>query len=120
MGPTHRVIVAVSACVICFAVGVSVGFSEAGGDLRAAFFGQNHAPCPRPGDILTDKVLTQGCLDSGSGSVEFLPTWTCTDGRKLLSDERMFGFSGERIKASDDTSADPAYAKAYRDCIPGN
>ena len=120
MGRTHKVIVAVSACVICFGVGVFVGFSEAGGDLRAEFFGQDHARCPRPGEILTDRVLTEGCIDSGSDSVEFLPTWTCRDGRKLLSDERMFGFSGERIRASDDTSADPAYAKAYRECVPSS
>jgi hypothetical protein len=118
MGRTPKVIVAVSACVICFGIGVFVGYSEAGGDLRAEFFGHDHAPCPRPGDILTDKVLTEGCVDGGSNSVQFLPTWTCTDGRKLLSDDRMFGFSGKRIIASDDTSADPAYAKAYRECVP--
>jgi hypothetical protein len=118
MGRTNKVIVAVSACVICFGGGVFFGYIEAGGDLRAEFLGHDPAPCPGPGDILTDEVLTQGCLNRGSNSVQFLPTWTCTDGRKLLSDDRMFGFSGERIIASDDTSADPAYAKAYRTCIP--
>jgi len=117
MGRTNKVIVAVSACVICFGVGFFVGYSEADGDLRAGFLGPDPTPCPRPGDLLTDKVLTQGCLDQGTHSVRFMPTWTCTDGRRLLSDDRMFGFSGERIIASDDTSSDPAYAKAYRECI---
>ena len=113
MGRTNRVIVAVSACAICFGIGVFLGYSEAGGDLRAEFFGHDPAPCPRPGDMLTDQVLTEGCVDRGSKSVQFLPTWTCTDGRKLLSEDRMFGFSGERIMTSDDTSADPAYARAH-------
>jgi hypothetical protein len=118
MGRANKVVVAVSACVICFGIGFFVGYSEAGGDLRDQFLGRDLPPCPRPGDMLTDNVLAQGCRSSGSDSVQFLPTWTCTDGRKLLSDDRMFGFSGERIIASDDTADDPAYAKAYRECIP--
>ncbi len=110
-------VLAGSACVISFGIGVFVGYSEAGGDLYAAFLGRDVASCPRPGDILTDKVLTHGCINPGATTVRFLPVWSCADGRKLLSEERMFGFSGARVVASEDTAKDPDYTEAYRECI---
>lgn len=123
MNTTNKVIMAISATVISFSAGVFIGNAEGGGDPYAAFFGRNdrtsndRLPCPGPGDILTEDVLTQGCVEEGSATVRFLATWPCRDGRRLLSETRMYGFPGSPIIASDDTAADPDYAAAYSECL---
>lgn len=119
MSPASKIVIAISACVISFAVGVFVGYYEAGGDPYAELLGDENDPltCPSPGDVLNDEVFSAGCVDEGSTTVRFLSKWDCDDGRMLLSEDRMYGFTGETIVASEDTSRDPAYAEAYRECV---
>src|SRR5215475_4966728 len=117
MHKAHKVVIAASSAVILLCLGAVVGYAQAGGDLVAAFRGASRPTCPGPGVILTADVLAHGCTDPATSQLRLLPSWPCSDGRRLLGENRLYGFTGTAAVASTDTALDPGYAHAYQQCL---
>jgi len=75
-----------------------------------------------PGKVIDDAKAAGGCLGP-DGGMQAVGSFRCGDGRRLWQVDAStgakagWGFGGAKFVASADSASDPAYKRAYEDCV---